>query len=253
MDRINDPIYKKLFKNVVKEKFAPLRESVEFFCQKAGYGISKSESKIANTLKTEMDQLFRGGEEEYPYDKVPDINGDDEVQEYQARMYSQTATLEDKLALQKYFFRIQFVPGTDLTEAWSGRYFSFFNKLEELTCNPMHLIKRIAVLNEWQSALPSDQELNKVKLDSNIIEDAFNQITFKSASKTSSHKVICKRIFNTLLDRSFVQSKQDGNNNYEMYINEEDRDMFQLGLKNLWCFQRKHKSESTGLEDPFDD
>ena len=200
-----------------------------------------------------MANLFRGGEEEYPYDKVPDINGDDEVQEYQTRMYSQTATLEDKLALQKYFFRIQFVPGTDLTEAWSGRYFSFFNKLEELSYTPMHLIKRIALLNEWRSALPSDQELNKVKLDSGIIEDAFQQITFRSASKTSSHKVIVKRIFNTLLDRNFVQSKQDGSNNYQMFIDEEDRAMFQLGLKSLWCFQRKRKNEATGLEDPFDD
>ena len=253
IDSIHDPIYKNLFKNVVKEKFAPLRESVEFFCQKAGYGISKAESKIANTLKIEMANLFRGGEEEYPYDKVPDINGDDEVQEYQTRMYSQTATLEDKLALQKYFFRIQFVPGTDLTEAWSGRYFSFFNKLEELSYTPMHLIKRIALLNEWRSALPSDQELNKVKLDSGIIEDAFQQIAFRSASKTSSHKVIVKRIFNTLLDRNFVQSKQDGSNNYQMFIDEEDRAMFQLGLKSLWCFQRKRKNEATGLEDPFDD
>ena len=37
---LNDPIYAKLYENVITEKVAPIKQSVEFFARKAGYLIS---------------------------------------------------------------------------------------------------------------------------------------------------------------------------------------------------------------------
>ena len=54
-----------------------------------------------------------------------------------------------------------------------------------------------------------------------LLNAAFETITFTSASKTSSPKVLAKRIFNTVFDKNIITSEQDGNNNYKLTISDE--------------------------------
>ena len=234
---INDPIYSALYDNVLKEKVAPLRESVQFFCQKAGYKILQSDKEISDSIRTEMAQLFKGDEEEYPYDEVYSIRSYEELEKVQYKLYAQTATVCEKLAIQKFFFELKFKKGTDLKDAWSGRYFVFFNKMDDLRQTPNNLLENIKSYNKWSSICPSDKELNKVKLSNEIIEIAFKQIVFQSASKTSSSKVLVKRIYNVVFDRNVISSRQDGNNHYELFIDEDTKSMFELGFNFLRSYQ----------------
>ena len=240
---IADPIYGQLFNDVLKEKAAPLKESIDFFCCKAGYSISKSPKDIADSLKKEMNHLFTGSEEEYPWEDVIDIADDDALRIYQNKLYGQTATLADKLAVQKYYFKQQFIDGTQLDEAWRLRYFNFFNILEDISSygingNAPHLLDTIKVHNKWSSICPSDQELKHVQLTREILDKAFGLIHFKFISTDSSHKVIVKRIYNTIFGRSIIESECDGNKHYNLLINEDTKSMFHLGLNNLRVFQQ---------------
>jgi hypothetical protein len=220
----------------VKEKTAPLKESMNFFCSKAGYSVRESEEKLSEELDKEITDMFKHDELENSFDDIPDINRK-EFDEIQDRIYAQTATMMDKLSMQKFFFRKQFVDGVNLSDAWNYRYMSFFTNMSK-HCKGDDIISAIREYNKWDNYLPSDDELKKVKLSQELIDRAFDEIVFNSKiSKTSSHIMLVKNILNTILGRNVIQSKTKDKKHYVHFISERDREMFNLGMHYLRCFQ----------------
>ena len=233
---INDHIYSNLFDNVVKEKTAPLKESMNFFCSKAGYTVRESEETLSEELDKEITDMFTHDGLENSYDDIPDINRQ-EFDEIQDRIYAQTATMIDKLSMQKFFFKKQFVDGVNLSEAWNYRYMSLFANMSKY-CKPDGIISAIREYNKWDDYLPSDDEIKKVKLSQELIDRAFDEIVFHSKiSKTSSHIMLVKNILNTILGRNVIQSKTKDKKHYEHFISDRDREMYDLGMNYLRCFQ----------------
>ena len=99
---INDPLYSKLFENVITEKVAPIKQSVDCLAKKAGYTIKEDDTKLEKYIEVELNNLFAYGEVQYPYESIKDIKTLDDLEAIQQKIYSQSATVMDKLAIQKY-------------------------------------------------------------------------------------------------------------------------------------------------------
>ena len=91
-------------------------------------------------------------------------------------MISQTASMEDKAIINKYYYKKQFINWDEdcLAFGWDNRYNTFFEKLTKIKGDENHLYNQIQQVNGWSSCFPSDELLNKAKLNEELIEEIFN-------------------------------------------------------------------------------
>ena len=123
----NCDIYKNLVKDILIEKNAPLKSSFLYLCNKAHYKISITKDKLNKELSAYIEKLFSDTNLGYSYETIPIITNS-EVQEIEKLLFTQSATLDDKLKMQKYYFNMNFKNGADiemLKDAWDGRYIFF--------------------------------------------------------------------------------------------------------------------------------
>ena len=126
------PIYKGLVSNLIKERQAPLKDSLFYFCKKAGYDIVFDDKLLSKEVEAQLSVMFANDENIYSYDNIPTINTDTEFKEIQTRIFKAESTLTDGLMLDKYFYNLLFMDTNDedtisvIACGWNKKYRKFF-------------------------------------------------------------------------------------------------------------------------------
>ena len=100
-------LYKSLVKDILIEKNAPLKSSFLFFCNKAHYTVSTSKDTINKELVKYIDDLFKETNTGYTFETIPTVT-DYESKDIEIKLFTQDATLVEKLTMQKYYFMDKF-------------------------------------------------------------------------------------------------------------------------------------------------
>ena len=240
------PVYQSLIEDIRIEKEAPLKQSILHFCNLANYKVKAGETALEGELEAYYKKIFDDTTLGYNYETIPIITTE-QCQDLQFKIFEDTATLDDKIAIKKYFYNNQFVnnPSLECMQiGWDKRYDVFFKRVGELTDNDDNIFEKIRLFNKWESVFPSDIDFNKVKLndelinlifdkptkEEEIISPTFQRFLFKDLKKNSSHKCIVKSMYNTRFGKNIVGSVVDKSNNSKMTIKDEVRDMYEFCL-----------------------
>ena len=129
----------------------------------------------------------------------------------------------------------------------------FFDRINELVFDETNIFNKIKDFNNWNSIFPDDKSLSKVKLNSELINQIFNEYHFKNISKISGHLCIIKNMYNTFFNKKIISSSSDGNNNYKSSISDEIKSIYEFGLSELKLFNDTSKVETSSIVDIFND
>jgi len=227
-------IYRQLINNILIEKYSPLKMTFNFFCKLAHYKIKFSNEVINKELDKTIKDLFDDVELGYSYDTIKNINNT-ELEIIQQRIYNMDATIDDKLTIKKYYYQKQFknISLNEISIGWDKNYNNFFKKMSQIIQEEDNIFNKVRDFNNWGSIIPTDDELKKVKLNEDLLDRIFDEYFFKDLTKNSTHKNIIKNMYNTNLGKIIIKSKCDKSKNYELYIDDEIREMFIFACDNL--------------------
>ena len=231
----NCPIYQNLVKDILIEKQAPLQQSFQFLCQKAGYKLKVNNSILRTDLEAYFTKYYADCNLAYSYDTIPDIDSI-QSEEITQRIFESKATLEDKISQKKYFYKMQFTNANseELSIGWDKRYSFFFDKIKLIIHEAEeNLYFKIQEFNKWDSIFPEDAQLNKVKLNDELVDEIFKQYHFKDLTKASKPKAIIKNIYNSYFGKNIINSCTDNNKHYKLTIKDETRMLYHFSLNNL--------------------
>lgn len=200
--RINIPAYTKLYNNFLIEVMAPKRRSFEAFCAKAGYIMKKSKVAINAEICKEMEQIFNETDCKVSYTDIPII--DNYAEEIQNLIYAQTATMMDKLSMQKFFWRLKYRTHDEevLANIWDAGL-TTFNETYYNKSKPDSIFTAIQTLNKWATIIPPDNFKN-VALDKPIIDQIFKEFRFQTLTPVSNKNLILKTILNTVFNFNII-------------------------------------------------
>jgi hypothetical protein len=212
--KMNCPIYTALYNSILVEKKAPLKRAFQLFCVKAHYKQVVDETEICEAIKKDVQEELQKQELGFTYASIEDITYDS-VKDIQQACLAQTATMRDKMTLQKYFYKKEFLESavnqTHLAEGWDANFGFFFKQLRYVFLHPDCVFNKIMQLNKTDTIFPAD--VKKTKLNVDIIEQIFKEFSFKNISKSSSHYKIIKEIYNVYFSKQIVQTAYDNNEN----------------------------------------
>jgi hypothetical protein len=233
-------IYRQLIDNILKEKYSPLKMTFNYFCNLAHYKIKFSNEFINKELDKTIKDLFDDVELGYSYNTIKVVNNA-EKELIQQRIYKMEATMDDKLIIKKYYYQKQFknISLNELSIGWDKNYIKFFTKMSEIIQDDNNIFNKVRDFNSWSSIIPTDEELKKAKLNEDLVDRIFENFFFKDLTKCSTHKNIIKNMYNTNLGKIIIKSKCDKSKNYELYIDDEIREMFIFACDNLKIEQKK--------------
>lgn len=125
----NDDIYKSLVDDIYVEKQSSFTRSLQYFCARANYKFvtyDKIPDNIASNINIDLDSIIC--KELIPYDEVYQILNDNEFRKYENNVYCNIATKEEKYAVRRYYFDIQFRHTTEDNRRfiWDSKYTKFF-------------------------------------------------------------------------------------------------------------------------------
>ena len=245
-------IYRQLINNILKEKYAPLKMTFNYFCNLAHYKIKFSNEVINKELDKTIKDLFDDVELGYSYESIKVVNNA-EKELIQQKIYKMEATLDDKLIIKKYYYQKQFknIELNELSIGWDKHYINFFTKMSEIIQDENNIFNKVRDFNNWACIFPSDSEINKVKLNDELVDRIFENFFFKDLTKNSTHKNIVKNMYNTNLGKTIIKSKCDKSKNYQLYIDDEIREMFIFACDNLKIDQKKEYNNI--LDDDVED
>jgi hypothetical protein len=234
------PIYKELVNNILIEKKSPLKTTFNYFCNLAHYKIDYSKELINKDLDDTIKKLFDDTELGYNYQNIKDINFI-ELEQLEKKIILMDATIDDKMAIKKYYYKKQFInkSSEELEIGWDKSYLFFFKRIKEFHYDENHLYEKIRAFNKWESIIPTDIQINKVKLNNELTEQIFKEYYFKDLHKKSSPNNIIKNIYNNFFGKHIIKSKCDSNNHYSLYIDDEVRDMYIFASKNLRFYEKR--------------
>jgi hypothetical protein len=250
----NCPIYNQLVNNILIEKKSPLKTTFNYFCNLAGYKIKYSKELINKDIDATIKALFDDVDLGYTYNTIKNINSE-ELDILEQKVYSMEATLDDKIAIKKYYYKKQFsinAPLTDIQSGWDERYLFFFKRVKELIIEPNNIYNKIKIFNNWDSILPSDIQINKAKLNNELIEQIFNEYYFKDLTKKSYHNNIIKNIYNNFFGKHIVKSFYDNQKHCKLYIDDTTRDMYELGSTYLKVYIKPASIIDTTINSELD-
>jgi len=213
---IGCPIYTDMINTVLVEKKAPIRKSIELFCEKAHYNQQYDTTKLTDELDEEITSMIEGCS--VPMVHIHDVVVND-CKILETKIFKGTATMVDKLTVQKFYFKQQFILDTPydfLEELWSKRLIKFTQQYISHTNNPNSVFKKIQVLNGLPSIF-SLENIKKLKINEEIRTQIFNEYVFKNLSITSATISILVNIYNTFFG-TFVLVPQYLENKHVKYI-----------------------------------
>jgi hypothetical protein len=227
---INCPIYTALIDSILMEKHSPLKKTLQLFCNKAHYKFKINENTLSADLKKYISDLVKNCEVGFSYSMIDDIDYK-YAELIQQNIFSQTATMIQKIMLQKYFFQLTFkekaqdvkfggaapspptasgiAAGAEVSvieHAWNNNLSSFFSKTCEVLSQPLNIFQKIKEFNNNDGIFPTEDELKCIALNKTIIDDIFKQFKFKYITEKTTPKKIIKEIFNTFFMKNIIKS-----------------------------------------------
>tara|TARA_R110000868_G_scaffold60915_4_gene185502 strand:- start:266 stop:3157 length:2892 start_codon:yes stop_codon:yes gene_type:complete len=233
---IDCPVYTKLINSILIEKHSPLKKTLQLFCNKAHYKFKINEKVLSADLKKYISDLISNCEVGFSYQNIDNI--DEKYAEIiQQNVFSQTASMMDKIMLQKYFFQLTFKKEAEfvmmpdcftdekeisvIEHSWNENLSFFFSKNCELLKNPINIFNAIKELNCNEGIFP--ENIKNTILNENILDDIFKQFNFKYITRKSNTTKILKEIFNTFYMKNIIQTDYttDSNKHINFTINDD--------------------------------
>lgn len=238
--KMNCPVYTALYNSILVEKKAPLKRSFQLFCVKAHYKQIVDETEICDAIKKEVQAELEKQQMGFTYDSIDDISSEF-AKDIQQACLAQIASMRDKMMLQKYFYKKQFLETASLDETsnelmargWDENYGFFFKQLKYVLTHPDCVFNKIMKTNKLITIFPAD--VKKTKLDSDIISQVFTEFSFKHINKTSSHYKIIKEIYNVYFCKQIVMTSYDNKENQNIIysINPSVGEYYEFAKQNL--------------------
>lgn len=231
-------IYNKLYDDCMIEFKSPQKTTFHYFCEKAGYTQENEEKdKLEKDIEKSYKKLFEKYNFSYDYSKIENI-GFKQIDELQNKVFTKTATMEEKLSLKKYFFNLNFRRDSDrefLAEIWDAQQLPVFEKMTKLR-NEDHFFHQIQKLNDWDTIFPPEEfDFEKIKINDSIKNDIFENMNFKWIGKQTATKKLMKEVYNEFWGMSLIKSKFDENRNLIYSYSKQlqtVKTLYEFGLKN---------------------
>ena len=212
---IQCPIYTSLVDSILVELKAPLKSTFQLFCEKANYKITAEKTLLEKELRKEMDNLLKNASVGFNYTKVQDIDWQI-AESLNWKVMLQTATMMEKIQLQKYFFTGMFLQGADeqtlelvngdtmnmMQYCWENRDMFLFKRFKTILEDP----NRICVLNKLDC--PFVENIKSLKLDLDIVANIFETFKFKYLTEKSAAITILKEVYNTYFNQQLIVTKK---------------------------------------------
>ena len=231
----NCPIYQKLVDNILIEKKSPLKTTFNYFCKLANYKIKYSKELVNKDIDDTIKALFDDVELGYTYDTIKNISND-ELEQLEQKVYNMESSLDDKITIKKHYYKRQFLntaTSDDMQIGWDNNYLFFFKRIKELKSETCNIYDKIKIFNNWDSIFPSEKQINKAKLNTELIDQIFTEYYFKDLTKKSHHTNLIKNIYNNFFGKRVIKSQCDDKKHCILSINDETRDMYIFGCNHL--------------------
>lgn len=217
-DKIGCPIYKKMHQQILIEKKAPLRRAFQVFCTKAHYKQKTDEFKINELVNQELRKMLDEQELGVSYASIPDIDWS-QAECIEEECFAQQATMMDKCALNKYYFKKSFKDAkeSELAMIWDSKSIFFFQRLSQILTDKENVFNKIAELNKLPHLFPNGN-IKNLKLDEQIKTQIFKDFSFKYITKDSFTPKILKEIYNTYFAKNIVCVDFDANKHAIYYV-----------------------------------
>lgn len=231
-------IYSRLYDDCMAEFKSPQKPTFHYFCQKAGYAQELAER---GQLEKDVDKACRKLLEKYnfcyDYSKVPDISRN-QIDQLQAKIFTKTATMEEKLSLKKYFFALNFHWDADkgmLARIWDSQQMGVFDKMDKLR-DENHFFHQLRRLNGWDSIFPPEEfAFEKVKVSDGVRAGIFEAMNFKWIGVQTSPLKLLKEAYNEFWGVSVIKTCLD-ENKHAIYRwggkMAAMKELYEFGLKN---------------------
>jgi hypothetical protein len=230
---VNDVKYDNLIESILIEKKSPIKQTLQLLCSKAHYKQEVNDK----TITTELEKYFKDLVDSninlgYSFSSIKDI------EQYDAdiitqRIFSQEATMYEKIRLKKFYFKKQFLESACdeklklcevfevnyLEHIWNENYCFFFKQLKMLR-NENNIFNKIKQLNDFDTVFPMD--VKKTKLNEDIKDLIFKEFRFKYIGKSSTHQKIIKEIYNTYFNKFIITTVCDKNKHISYIVPHKD-------------------------------
>jgi hypothetical protein len=231
-DKMQCPIYKKMYNEILVEKKAPLKRSFQLFCTKARYKQKTDAYKINEAVEAELQKMLAEQHISLRYYNIPNIDWS-QAEYIEQSIFAQQATMLDKFSLNKYYFKKSFLDTADedeLAYIWNEKWIFFFKQLPQILTTPNHIFNEIATLNKFPSLFPID--VKKVKLNDEIKQRIFKEFSFKYINSGSYTCKIIKEIYNTYFCNHIITTHfRDKHATYN--VDETSHILFEFAKENL--------------------
>jgi hypothetical protein len=226
-------IYSQMYNDILVEKKAPLKRSFQLFCVKAHYKQTTDEYKINQNVETELERMLEKQNVGMSYSSIENIDWS-QAEYIEEKCFAQEATMADKFALNKYYFKKSFLDTADdstLAEIWDGKFAFFFKRLGTILTDERHLFNEIAKNNKFTKFFPTD--VKKTKLTDELKERVFKEFSFKFITAGSSTTKIVKEIYNTYFNKHVIASTYDSNKHVNYSVDEMTYTYYEFAKQNL--------------------
>lgn len=255
---MNCPIYTGMTESILVEKKSPIKRTFQLFCVKAHYAQQVDATKLSAEIEKEVREMSLKYDMGYKYTDIPDIDYM-EANELQQKMFDSSATMMDKISLQKYFYKEKFIEGSEkemyedpyadepvsvLEYGWDNAYGFMFTQMERLMSKPDNVFAQIQASNALTSMFPTN--MKKVKLSPEILTQVFAEFKFKYVTKDSAATKLCLEVYNSFFGTSIIDAFPDQNKHVVYSCNTVKWDFF-MAFVNSHSKRNPENNESVCL------
>ena len=232
-DRMGCKIYKAIYNEILIEKKAPLKRAFQLFCVKAHYKQKTDDYKINAVAEFELLTLLKEQNMGMTYASIEDIDKS-QAEKIEEKCFAQQATMGDKYALNKYYFKKSFLDtatNSVLAEIWNEKYSFFFKRLGNILFDKSHIFNEIANFNKFSKLFPVD--VKKAKLNDELKQRIFKEFSFKFITSCSSTPKIIKEIYNTYFSKHIITTDYEEDRNVIYKVDEDVGNYYEFAKENL--------------------
>lgn len=219
---IDCPVYTSMTESILCEKKSPLRKTFQLFCQKAHYSQKTDARTLSKAIEKDIwDSIHKFGMS-CNYKDIADITYE-EAGVLENMMFEGVATMDDKIKLQKYFFKERFLaeaqaevyldplmnfqPVSVLEYTWDNRYHTMFTQMERLFLRPNNVFAKIQECNGLDSIFPSN--MKTLKLSAEITAQIFEDFKFKYLTEKSTVTKLSQEIYNSYFSIEIIRTETE--------------------------------------------
>jgi len=227
------PIYNHLYRDILIEKKAPLKRAIQLFCTKAHYKQTTDDFHVNEQVAKEIKEALERQNAGMSYDTIRDIDRYD-ADAIEELCFAQQATMADKYALSKFYFKKSFVADADpvmLRDIWDDKYAFFFKRVASVLANENHLFCQIAAENKYPNVMPCD--VKKSKLSDELRERIFKEFSFRCVNMHSATSKILKEIYNAYFGKNVIKTEMDDAKHAKYIVDERMDELVTFAKANL--------------------